>query len=94
MLLKAATIVIMASKASLIISTSFFSLSTGTCDNDKGCLKSHKCVNKRCQCKDGLVGDEYSCKIGNDLFVYSLQSGRNFGERVLNILCGKYGRHL
>ncbi|XP_066028539.1 tenascin-like [Pocillopora verrucosa] len=37
----------------------------GTCDNDEGCLLSHKCVNKRCQCRDGLVGDAYSCKIAD-----------------------------
>ncbi|CAH3035988.1 unnamed protein product, partial [Pocillopora meandrina] len=36
-----------------------------TCDNDDECLLSHKCVNKRCQCKDDLVGDAYSCKIAD-----------------------------
>ena len=78
---KAATIVIMASKASLIIST-FFSCADGAKNNVYPMLNVRK---QGYQCKPPLFRDGIRCKISYGLFVDSLQSGRNFGERVLGI---------
>ena len=59
----------------------FFSCADGAKNN----VSYAKCQKRRYQCKPPLFRDGIRCKISYGLFVDSLQSGRNFGERVLGI---------